>query len=56
LGISYNSIKDIEHLGFFKEEVVIINIKLSLYLNPPILKGRVYPIKQWQGVKEFSGF
>ena len=56
LGISCSLIKDIEHLSFFKEEVVIINIKLSLYLNPPIFKGRVYPIKQWRGVREFSGF
>jgi hypothetical protein len=56
LGISYSSTKDIEHLGFFKEEMVIINTKLSLYLNPPIFKGRVYPVKQWRGVRELSGF
>jgi hypothetical protein len=46
LGISYSLTKDIKHLGFFKEEIVIINMELSLYLNPPILKGRVYPVKQ----------
>jgi hypothetical protein len=45
LGISYSLIKDIEYLGFFKEEMVIINIELSLYLNPLILKGRVYPVR-----------
>jgi hypothetical protein len=56
LGIFYNLTKDIEHLGFFKEEIVVINIKLSLYLNPLIFKGRVYPVKQWRGVGEFSGF
>jgi hypothetical protein len=46
LGISCSLIKDIEHLGFFKEEMVVINMELSLYLNPPIFKGRVYPIRQ----------
>jgi hypothetical protein len=56
LGIFYSLIKDIKHLGFFKEEIVIINTELSLYLNPPILKGRVYPVKQWRGVRELSGF
>jgi hypothetical protein len=56
LGISYSLTKDIEHLSFFKEEMVIINIELSLYLNPLILKGRVYPVRQWWGVREFSRF
>jgi hypothetical protein len=56
LGISYNLTKDIEHLGFFREEIVVINTELSLYLNPPIFKGRVYPIRQRQGVREFSRF
>jgi hypothetical protein len=56
LGISYSLIKDIEHLGFFKEEIVVINIELSLYLNPPILKSRVYPVEQQRGVRELSGF
>ena len=56
LGISCSLTKDIEHLGFFKEEIVVINIELFLYLNPPILKGRVYPVRQRQGVRELSGF
>jgi hypothetical protein len=56
LGIFCSLTKDIEHLGFFKKEMVIINIELSLYLNPPIFKSRVYPVKQWRGVKEFGGF
>ena len=56
LGISYSLTKDIEHLGFFKEEIIVINIEFSLYLNPPIFKGRVYPVRQWRGVKELSGF
>ena len=56
LGISYSLTKDIEHFGFFKKEIVIINMELSLYLNPPILKGRVYPVRQWRGVRELSGF
>jgi hypothetical protein len=46
LGISYSLTKDIEHLGFFKKEIVVINAELSSYLNPSIFKGRVYPIKQ----------
>jgi hypothetical protein len=56
LGISCNSTKDIEYFGFFREEIVIINIEFSLYLNPLILKGRVYPVRQWRGVKELGGF
>jgi hypothetical protein len=56
LGISYNLTKDIEHLGFFKEKIVVINTELSSYLNPLILKSRVYPIRQWQGVRELSRF
>jgi hypothetical protein len=56
LGISYSLTKDIKHLSFFKEEIVIINTKLSLYLNPPILKGRVYPIRQRWGFRELGGF
>ena len=46
LGISYSLTKNIEHLSFFKEKMVIVNIEFSLYLNPLIFKGRVYPIKQ----------
>jgi hypothetical protein len=45
LGISYSLTKDIEDLSFFREEIVVVNIEFSLYLNPPILKGRVYPVK-----------
>ena len=46
LGIPCSSTKDIEYLSFFKKEIVIINIELFLYLNPPILKSRVYFVKQ----------
>jgi hypothetical protein len=56
LGISCSLTKDIKNLGFFKEEIVVINIELSSYLNPPIFNGRVYPIKQQQGVRELSRF
>jgi hypothetical protein len=55
-GISYSLTKEVEHLGFFKEKMVIINVEFSLYLNPPILKGRVYSVRQWWGVREFGGF
>jgi len=44
LGIPYGSTKEVEHFSFFRKEIVIVNAELSLYLNPPILKGRVYPI------------
>jgi hypothetical protein len=56
LDISYSLTKDIEHLSFFREKIVVINAELSLYLNPPILKDRVYPVRQWQGVRELGGF
>ena len=46
LGVPSGLTKEVEHFSFFGKEIVIINAELSLYLNPPILKGRVYPIKQ----------
>ena len=45
LGIPYSLTKDIKHFGFIRGEIVIINTEFSSYLNPLILKGRVYPIK-----------
>ena len=45
LGVPSSSTKEVEHFGFFGKEIVIVNIELSSYLNPPILKGRVYPVK-----------
>ena len=56
LGISYNLIKDIEHLSFFREKIVIVNTEFSSYLNPLIFKGRVYPVRQWLGVRELNRF
>jgi len=55
LGIPYGLTKEVEYFGFFRKEIVIVNTELSLYLNPPILKGRVYPIGQWLGVRELNG-
>jgi len=46
LGVPSGSTKEVEHFSFFKKKIVIVNAELSLYLNPPILKGRVYPIRQ----------
>ena len=46
LGVPYGSTKEVEHFGFFGKEMVVVNAELSLYLNPPILKGRVYPVGQ----------
>ena len=45
LGVPYSLTKEVEHFGFFRKEIVIVNAEFSLYLNSPILKGRVYPIR-----------
>jgi hypothetical protein len=45
LGVPSGSTKEVEYFSFFRKEIVIVNAELSLYLNPLILKGRVYPIK-----------
>ena len=55
LGVPYSSTKEVKHFSFFGKEIVIVNVELSLYLNSPIFKGRVYPIGQWLGVRELNG-
>ena len=45
LGVPSSLTKEVEYFSFFRKEIVIVNTELSLYLNPLILKGRVYPIK-----------
>jgi len=55
LGVPSSSTKEVKHLSFFGKEIVVVNTELSLYLNPLILKGRVYPVRQWLGVKELNG-
>ena len=45
LSVPCGSAKEVEYFGFFGKEIVVVNAELSLYLNPPILKGRVYPIR-----------
>jgi len=45
LGVPSGLTKEVEYFGFFRKEIVIINTELSSYLNPPILKGRVYPVR-----------
>jgi len=45
LGVPSGLTKEVEHFSFFRKEIVIVNMELSLYLNPPILKGRVYPVR-----------
>ena len=54
LGIPYSLTKDIEHFGFFKKEIVVVNIELFLYLNPLIFKSRVYPVRQWLRIKKLN--
>jgi len=46
LGIPYGLTKNIKYFDFFKKEIIIINTEFSSYLDPPILKGRVYFIRQ----------
>ena len=45
LGVPNGSTKEVEYFSFFRKEIVIVNTELSLYLNPLIFKGRVYPIR-----------
>jgi hypothetical protein len=45
LGVPSGLTKEVEYFGFFRKEIVIVNAELSLYLNPPIFKGRVYPVR-----------
>ena len=45
LGVPSSLTKEVEYFGFFGKEIVIVNAELSLYLNPPIFKNRVYPIR-----------
>ena len=45
LGVPSGLTKEVKHFSFFGKEIVIVNAELSLYLNPPILKGRIYPIR-----------
>jgi len=45
LGVPSSSTKEVKHFGFFRKEIVIVNAELSSYLNPLILKGRVYLIR-----------
>ena len=44
LGVPYSSTKEVEHFSFFRKEIVVVNTELPLYLNPLILKSRVYPV------------
>jgi len=45
LGVPSSLTKEVKHFGFLRKEIVIVNTELSLYLNPLILKGRVYLIR-----------
>jgi len=45
LGVPSGLTKEVEYFSFFRKEIVIVNTELSLYLNPLIFKGRVYPIR-----------
>jgi hypothetical protein len=45
LSVPYSLTKEVEYFYFFRKEMVIVNAELSLYLNPLVFKGRVYPIR-----------
>jgi len=45
LGVPSSSTKEVKYFSFFRKEIVVVNTELSLYLNPLILKSRVYPIR-----------
>jgi hypothetical protein len=45
LSVPRSLTKEVEYFSFFEKEIVIVNIELSLYLNPLVLKGRVYPVR-----------
>jgi len=45
LGVPSGLTKEVEYFSFFRKEIVVVNIELSLYLNPLIFKGGVYPIR-----------
>ena len=55
LSVPRSSTKEVEYSCFFGKEIVVVNAELSSYLNPPVLKGRVYPVGQWLGVRELDG-
>jgi len=46
LGVPHSLAKEVEHFGLFGGEIVVVNLEFSLYLDPLVLKGRVYPIRQ----------
>ena len=45
LGVPSGLTKEVKYFGFFRKKIVIVNAELSSYLNPLILKGRVYSVK-----------
>ena len=45
LGVPSGLTKEAEYFSFFRKEIVMVNMELSLYLNPLIFKDRVYPIR-----------
>ena len=46
LGVPHSSAKEVEHFGLFRGEMVVVNLEFSLNLDPPVLKGKIYPIRQ----------
>jgi len=46
LGVPCGSAKEVKHFGLFRGEMVVVNSEFSLNLDPLVLKGRVYSIRQ----------
>jgi len=42
LGVPRGSAKEVEHFGLFGGEMVVVDLEFSSYLDPPVLKGRVF--------------
>jgi len=45
LGVPRGLAKEVEHFSLFGGEIVMVNLEFSLYLDPLVLKGRVYSIR-----------
>ena len=56
LGISYNLAKKVEYFNCFKKKIVIVNLELSLDLDPLILKIGSIPLDSNWGLRSLTNF
>ena len=45
LGVPNGLTKEVKYFYFFRGVIVMVNTKLSLYLDSSIFEGRVYPVR-----------